>query len=153
MSYQNTTRAGVGIGVFGVVFTFLTTALLILIPQYFMAPAARAAYIGTWSTPIMTIGEAVMVYGLLLLSVAVAYYLTTKNHSPKSVLIGFIVGGLVLGLGETFLGVILTSFLAENPAVGQSLVSQVSDSIGLGSRLIGGALIGILCAQAVEKCF
>lgn len=61
MRYQHTTRAGVGIGVFGVGFTFFTTALLILIPRYFVAPAARAAYIGTWSAPIMTIGQAVMV--------------------------------------------------------------------------------------------
>lgn len=91
--------------------------------------------------------------GLTLLSVAVAYSLTTKNHSPKSVLRGFVVGGLVLGLGETLLGVILTYFLVENPAVGQSLVGHLSDSIGLGSRLIGGALVGILCARAVEKYY
>jgi hypothetical protein len=153
MSYQTTTKAGVGIGAFGVVFTFLTTAFLILIPQHFMAPAARAAYIGTWSSPIMALGEAVMVYGLPLLSIAVAYYLTTRNHSPKSVLAGFFVGGLVLGLGETFLGVTLIYFFVENPAVGQSLISHVSDILGLGSRLVGGAVIGILCARAVEKYY
>lgn len=152
MNYQNTTKVGVGIGAFGVVFTFLTTALLILIPQHFMAPAARAAYIETWSAPIMTVGQAVMVYGLPLLSIAVAYYLTTKNYSPRNVLTGFLIGGLVLVFGEALLAVSVTHLFA-GPDLNQSLVSHLFRNVSLGIRVVGGALIGTLCAKAVEKYF
>lgn len=146
-------KVGAGIGAVGVAFTFLTTALLILIPQELMTPATSSAYIETWSRPIMTIGHGVMVYGLPLVSAAFAYYLMTKSHSAKSVVTGFIIGGLVLGLGDALLGVTMTHFFVEDPAIGQSMVSHVYDIVTLGGRLVGGALIGALGATVIKERF
>ena len=153
MYQQKPAKVGVGIGAFGVAFTFLTTALLILVPQELMTPATSSAYIETWFHPLNTIGQGVLVYGLPLLSAAFAYHLTTKNHSPKSVVTGFIIGGLVLGLGDALLGETVLYFFAEDPALGQSLVSHVYDLIELGGRLVGGALIGTLCATVFAERF
>lgn len=146
-------KAGVGIGVFGVAFTFLTTALLVLIPQYLMDPATSNAYMGTWSRPIMTIGVGVMNYGIPLLSAAVAYSLTRRNHSPKSIVTGFIIGGLVFGLGDAFFTELVISFIEQDPELGQSLLGHISDTIKFGGRLIGGALVGTFFATVIQKRF
>lgn len=145
-------KVGVGIGALGVAFTVLTTALLILVPQELMTPAASSAYIETWSRPITTIGNGVLVYGLPLLSAIFAYHLTT-NHSTKSVVTGFIIGGFVLGLGDALLGVTVTHFFADDPAIGRSMVSHVSRIVTLGGRLAVGALVGALCATVIEDRF
>lgn len=47
MYHHTPAKVGVGIGLFGVVFVSLTTALLILVPQELMAPATSRAYIAT----------------------------------------------------------------------------------------------------------
>ena len=146
-------KVGVSIGVFGIALTFLTTALLLLIPQELMTPATSQAYIETWSRPIMAIGQGVLVYGVPLLSAICAYYLTTKNYSIKSVVTGFIIGGLVLLLGDAVLSVTVAHFFTENPGVDRSLISHVSRNIPLGGRLVVGALIGILGATVFEERF
>ena len=146
-------KVGVGIGAFGVAFTVLTTALLVLVPQELTSPAAGSAYVETWSRPIMAVGQGTLVYGLPLLSAAFAYRLTTKNHSAKSVAMGFVVGGLVLGLGDALLGVTVANFFAEDPAIGRSLVDHVSRIVALGGRLVGGALVGAICATVVADHF
>lgn len=153
MYQQEPARVGVGIGAFGVAFTFLTTALLVLVPQELLGPAARATYVETWSRPIMAIGEGVMVYGLLVVSAGFAYYLTTKNHAPESVLTGFVLGGLVLVLGVALLAVTVTHLFAADPAIDRSFVSHVSRNLVLGARLVGGALLGVLSATVVEERF
>ena len=153
MYQQKPSKVGISIGAFGVAFTLLTTTLLVLVPQELMTPATSNAYIETWSRPIMTLGKGVMVYGLPLLSAAFAYYLTTENYSPKSVVTGFIIGGLVLGLGDALLGETVLYFFVEDPALGQSLVSHVYDLFKLGGRLVGGAVIGTLGATIIEERF
>lgn len=144
-------KVGISIGAFGVLFTLLTTALLVLIPQELMTPAASSAYIEAWSRPIMTIGDGVMVYGIPLASAAFAYYLTTKNHSTKSVVVGFSIGGLVLVLGDALLAVTVTHFFAEGSAIDRSLVSHIYRNVTLGGRLVGGALIGTLGATVIQE--
>lgn len=153
MYYNKPAKVGIGIGIFGVAFTFLTTALLILIPQELMSPATSSAYIETWSRPIMTIGQGVMVYGIPLLSAAIAYYLMTENYPAKHVVTGFIIGGLVFGLGDALLGVTVTHVFAEDPAIGQSMVGHVYDIVTLGGRLVGGALVGVLGATVIDEYF
>lgn len=143
-------KVGIGIGAFGVAFTLLTTTLLILIPQEFMSPATSSAYIETWSKPIMALGQGVMVYGLPLLSAGFAYYLTTNNHSVKNVVTGFILGGLVLGLGDALLGETVLYLFENDPALGRSMISHVSRILTLGGRLVGGALIATLVAVIVK---
>lgn len=153
MYQHKSSKVGVGIGAFGVAFTFLTTALLILIPQELMTPTTSSAYIETWSRPIIVIGQGVMVYGLPLLSATFAYRLTTKNHSSKDVVTGFVIGGLVLGFGDALLGETVLYFFADDPTLGQSLIGHVSDLLKLGGRLVGGAVIGVLCATVIEERF
>lgn len=116
-----------------------------------MTPAASSAYIETWSRPIMIVGQGVLVYGAPLLSAAFAYHLTTENHSTKSVVGGFVLGGLVLVLGDALLAVTVTHFFADDPAIDRSLVGHVSRNVTLGGRLVGGALIGALCATVIEE--
>ena len=151
MYHREPSRVAVGIGAFGVAFTVLTTGLLVLVPQELMTPAASSAYIETWSGPVMAVGRGVLVYGLPLLSAAFAYVLTGRNHSATSVVTGFVVGGLVLGLGDALLGATVTHFFAEDPAIGQSLVGHLSDVVELGGRLVGGALLGTLSATVVRE--
>ena len=153
MYQQKPVRVGVGIGAVGVAFTFLTTALLVLVPQELMTPATSSAYVETWSRPIMAIGRGVAVYGIPLLSAAFAYHLTTPNRSAKSVVTGFVIGGLVLGFGDALLGVTVTHFFVEDPAVGRSMVSHVSRIVTLGGRLVGGAVVGTICATVVKERF
>lgn len=143
--------AKVGIGALGVLLTFLTTALLVLIPQELMTPAASSAYIEEWSQPIMTIGTVLITYGIPFTGAVFAYYLTTKNYSVRSFITGFVIGGLVLGIGDALLGVTVTHLFVEDPALGQSLVSHILDTITLGGRLVGGALIGTLGAFFRER--
>ena len=151
MYQQRPATVGVSIGAFGVAFTFLTTALLILIPQELMSPATSSTFIETWSRPIMTIGQGMVLYGIPLLSAVFAYYLTTKSYATKSVVTGFIIGGLVFGFGDALLGETVLYFFAEDPAFGQSLTSHVYDLVELGGRLVGGALIGILGAIVIMR--
>ena len=151
MYQQRPAQVGVGIGAFGVAFTFLTTALLVLIPQELMTPAASSAYIEAWSRPIMAIGQGVLVYGIPLLSAVFAYYLTTKSHSTKSIVAGFIIGGLVFVLGDAVLAVTVTHFFVEGSAIDRSLVSHIYRNVPLGGRLVGGALIGTLGATVIEE--
>lgn len=153
MYQHRPSTVGAGIGAFGVAFTFLTTALLVLVPQELLTPAASAAYIDAWSRPIMTVGQGVLVYGLPLLSAVAAYSLIAREHSIRGVVAGFVVGGLVFGLGDALLGVTVAHFFADDPAVGQSLVGHVSDTLELGGRLVGGALVGVLCATVAREHF
>lgn len=146
-------KVGISTGVFGVLFTFLTTALLILVPQELMTPAASSAYIEAWSRPITTIGQGVLVYGIPLVSAAFAYHLTTKNYSTKSVVGGFIIGGLVFVLGDSLLAVTVTHFFAEGSTIDKSLIGHVYRNLTLGGRLVGGALIGTLCATVITERF
>ena len=152
MYQHKPTKVGIGIGAFGVAFTFLTTALLVLVPQEVMAPAASSAYIDTWSRPIMAIGNGVLSYGIPLLSAAFAYYLMVKSHPAKSVVKGFIIGGFVFVLGDALLAVTVTHFFAEG-TVDSLLFSHVYRNLTLGGRLIGGALIGTLGATIVKVRF
>lgn len=144
-------KVGIGIGALGVLLAFLTTALLVLIPQELMTPAASSAYTEAWSRPVMTVGNVSITYGIPLAGVVSAYCLTTKNYSRRSVMTGFVIGGLVLGIGDALLGVTVTHLFVENPAIGQSLVSHVFDTVTLGGRLVGGALIGTFSASFIGK--
>lgn len=153
MYQHKPTSVGVGIGAVGVAVTFLTTVLLILVPQELLTPDTSSAYIDTWARPIMTIGHGVLVYGLPLASAACAYYLSTQNHPPKSVLTGFIIGGLVLVLGDTLLGVAMTHLFADDPAIDRSLLGHVSRNLALGGRLLAGTLIGIAGATLIGERF
>jgi hypothetical protein len=98
----------------------------------------------------MAVGELVLVYGLVLVSGAVAYYLA-RTHSPADVLTGFVVGGLVFGVGVVVLGETLYYFFARDLLFGRSAVGYVFEVVTLGGRLVGGALVGVLCAKIGEK--
>lgn len=142
---------GMGTGVFGIVFIFLTTTLLVLVPQELMSPATSSAYIETWARPIMVIGEAVLVYGIPLASTALAYYLTTKHYSPKRVVTGFALGGLVFVVGDALLGVTVTHFLVDDPGIDRSLVGHLLRNAARGGQLVSGALLGALGATVCER--
>lgn len=151
MNYRNATTAGVGVGVFGVSVTALTTALLFLVPQSFTTTAARDAYIDAWSVPIMTVGESVLIVGIPLLSAVLAYVLTNDGHSLQRALTGFVVGGVVFGLGVALLGETVMLFFADDPALGRSLVSHLFDVVERGGRVVAGAFAGVLCAHVAER--
>ena len=141
-------KSEVGVGTVGLTVSLLGTALLFLIPDL-MAPAAGNEFINTWSFPIMMIGEGVRLYGLPLLSAEIAYYLMTQNHSAKSIVVGSVVGGLVLGVGTEVLNITMP-YLIDGPAYSQSLISHVLDIVGFGGRLVIGAVVGTVCAIVVE---
>lgn len=151
MNYRSTTKTGVGVGGVGIAVTLLTTTLLIFVPQYLLSPAASDAYISAWSGHIMSVGGVVMGYGLPLLSALSAWSLLSRGHSARSVLRGFVVGGLVLGVGVALSTVAITHVLVSDPAIGKSVVGHVADTLELGGRLVGGALVGILCAYLVGR--
>lgn len=144
-------KVGIGIGVIGALFILLTTTLLFMVPFELMTSATRYAYIETWSRPIMTVGQSVTVYGIPLVSGASAYYLTRKNHTPKSVVVGFLIGGLVCVLANALFGVMVTHLFNYGPGIDQSLFGHIDRSVPLGARLAGGALVGILFAITVEE--
>ena len=139
---------GVGLGLIGVGVVLLSSTLLVLVPGGLLSPSAARAYVATWSGPIMVAGTAILVYGLPLLAAVAAYYLTRVEYAPRRVLVAFLAGGLVFGVGEALLGVTLTALFATDPATGQSLVDHVSDAVTLGGRLVIGAGVGVLLATA-----
>lgn len=153
MNYRTPTTAGVGVGAIGVAVTGLATVLLAVIPDYPWAStaAARTDAILRWSGLVMTGGEVVLVFGLPLLSAVLAASLTASGHTPRRVLWGFVVGGLVFGLGVALLGETVTALLTDDPALGRSLVGHAVDVVGRGGRVVVGALVGVCCALVVER--
>lgn len=152
MSYQHTpAKVGAGIGLFGAMFLLLTTALLFIVPQELMTSAQSAAYIETWSQPIMTVGGFVFSVGIPLACAACAYYLTTNDFAPGSVVLGFLVGGLVFIIGNAILGVAVTNLFVTGAGIERSLLGHMGNSASDGMRLFIGGLIGVAGALVVEE--
>lgn len=152
MSYQHTpAKIGAGIGVVGALFLLLTTTLLLIVPQELLSSATRPAYMATWSPAIMTVGGVVFSAGLPLACAAIAYYLTTRAHTPGSVVIGFLVGGPVFVIGNAILGVAVTTFFVSGGGVERSLFGHIQYSIPHGLRLFFGGLLGIAGALVVDE--
>lgn len=152
MSYQHTpARIGAGVGIFGALFILLTTTLLFIVPQELMTSAQSAAYIETWSQPIIMVGGFVSSVGLPLACAGCAYYLTTNDYAPGGVVLGFLVGGLVFIIGNGVLGMAVTNHFVSGSGIEQSLLGHMQNSVSDGMRLLVGGLIGIGGAQVVEE--
>lgn len=153
MAEYTPAKVGAGIGVFGALFILLTTTLLFIVPQELLSPAASATYIETWSGPIMTIGGYFFTLGLPLACVVSAYYLTTTNHSSKSVAIGFLIGGIAFVIANAVFGVIVTNFYVTGPDIERSLTGHMQNRALDGARLFGAGLIGIAGAVIKQEYF
>lgn len=154
MSYQHTpAKIGAGIGIFGALFLLLTTALLFIVPQELMSSAEGTAYIETWSQPIMTVGGFVFSVGIPFACAACAYYLTTNDYAPGSVVLGFLVGWLVFIIGNGILGVAVTNLFVSGTGIERSLLGHMQNSLSDGMRLFVGGLIGVGGALVVEEYF
>lgn len=151
VSTQQPTKVGIGIGVVGVAFVLLTTTLLIIVPQELLTPASSNEYIETWSRPIMAVGQAGLLYVIPIVGGVTAYYLARKGTSPKSVIGGFVLGGLVFIVGNALVGVAVTHVFAEGGGIDRSLLGHFTRSIAPGGRLIGGALLGVVSAIIVRN--
>lgn len=92
-----------------------------------------------------------MTYGIPLSSATLAYYLTTKNHSVKDVVTGFVVGGFVLVVGDALLGVTVTHFFADDSAIDRSMLGHLLRNITLGGGLVVGAGIGTFSAALKDR--
>ncbi|WP_246999377.1 hypothetical protein [Halosolutus gelatinilyticus] len=144
-------KIGAGIGAFGALFLLLTTTLLFIVPQELLSPAASTAYIETWSRSITTVGGFVFSVGIPLACTAIAYYLTAADHTPGSVVVGFLVGGVVFIVGNAILGVTVTNFFVHGVGVEQSLLGHMQHSLSDGLRLFVGGLVGVAGALVVEE--
>ncbi|TKX75827.1 hypothetical protein EXE46_01640 [Halorubrum sp. GN11_10-6_MGM] len=153
MYRQNPVKIGVGIGVFGALFLLLTTILLFVVPQELMSSTASNVYIDTWSQPIMTVGGFVFSVGIPLACAVIAYYLTRGEHTPGSVVIGFLIGGIVFIIGNAILGVTVTNLFVSGAGVERSLLGHMQNSLPHGGRLFVGGLLGIAGALIVEEYF
>jgi hypothetical protein len=147
MSYQQTSKAGVGVGTAGLVLSLLVTLLLFTVPDS-LSPADSAAYIETWSRPVIVVADVVFQVGLPSACAVFAYRFTSRGHPAGDVVVGFVVGGLVLGVGSVLLGVVQPT-LVGGPAFSPSFVSAVFDVVGAGGRLVAGAFVGIVGAHVV----
>jgi len=153
MYQQNPVKIGAGIGVFGALFLLLTTIMLFVVPQELMTPAASNTYIETWWQPIMTVGGFVFSVGIPLACAVIAYYLTTREYTPGSVVIGFLIGGLIFIIGNTILGVAVTNLFVSGSGVERSLLGHMQNSLPHGMRLFVGGLLGVAGALVVEEYF
>jgi hypothetical protein len=151
MYHQRPVRIGAGIGVFGALFLLLTTTLLFVVPQELMSSAASNAYIDTWSQPIMTVGGFVFSVGIPLACAVIAYYLTTREHTPGSVIMGFFIGGIVFITGNAILGVAVTNLFVSGSGIEQSLLGHMQNSLPHGMRLFVGGLLGVAGALVIEE--
>ncbi|MGQ3330441.1 hypothetical protein [Halorubrum sp. FL23] len=151
MYQQKPAKIGAGIGVFGALFLLLTTILLFVIPQELMTPAASTTYVETWSQPIMTAGGFVFSVGIPLACAVSAYYLTTREHAPGSVIMGFFIGGIVFIIGNAILGVAVTNLFVSGSGVERSLLGHMQNSLPHGMRLFVGGLFGVAAAVVVEE--
>jgi len=153
MYQQKPVKIGAGIGVFGALFLLLTTIMLFVVPQELMTPAASNTYIETWWQPIMTVGGFVFSVGIPLACAVIAYYLTTREYTPGSVVIGFLIGGLIFIIGNTILGVAVTNLFVSGSGVERSLLGHMQNSLPHGMRLFVGGLLGVAGALVVEEYF
>ncbi|MFC6888197.1 hypothetical protein [Halorubrum trueperi] len=153
MYQQNPVKIGAGIGVFGALFLLLTTILLFIVPQELMSSSASTAYIEAWSQPIMTVGGFVFSVGIPLACGVIAYYLTTREHTPGSVIIGFLIGGIVFIIGNAILGVAVTNLFVSGSGVERSLLGHLQNGLPHGMRLFVGGLLGVATALIVEEYF
>lgn len=152
MPYRYTpTKVGAGIGLFGALFILLTTALLFIVPQELMTAAESNVYIDTWSRQIMSVGGFVFSVVIPLACAAAAYHLTTNEHPPGRVVVGFLVGGLVFIIANAILGVAVTNLFAAGNGIEQSLLGHMRNNVSDGMRLFVGGLIGVAGALAVEE--
>jgi len=151
MYHQKPVKIGAGIGVFGALFLLLTTILLFVVPQELMSPTASTAYIETWSQPIMTVGGFVFSVGIPLACAVIAYYLTTREYTPGSVVMGFFIGGIVFTIGNAILGVVVTNLFVSGSGVERSLFGHMQNSLPHAMRLFVGGLIGVASVLVVEE--
>ncbi|MBX0296804.1 hypothetical protein [Haloarcula nitratireducens] len=153
MYLQKPAKIGAGIGVFGALFLLLTTTLLIIVPQELLSPTASTTYIDTWSQPIMTVGGAIFTVGIPLACAGIAYHLTTTAHTPGSVVMGFLVGGIVFAIGNGILGVTVTHLFVHGTGIERSLLGHLQNSLPHGLRLFVGGLLGVAGALIAEEYF
>lgn len=153
MYRQKPVKIGVGIGAFGALYPLLMTILLFGVPRELMSSSARTAYVETWSQPIMTVGGFVFTVGIPLSCAAIAYYLTTREHTPGRVIMGFLIGGIVLIIGDAVLGVAVTNRFVSGTGVERSLLGQMQNNLPQGRRLFVGGLLGVAAALVVEEYF
>jgi len=153
MYQQKPVKIGAGIGVFGALFLLLTTILLFVVPQELMSTTASRTYIETWSQPIMTVGGFILSVGIPLACAGIAYYLTTGEYTPGSVVMGFLIGGLVFIVGNAILGVAVTNLFVYGSGVERSLLGHMQNSLPHGMRLFVGGLLGVAGALVVEEYF
>ncbi|WP_410765046.1 hypothetical protein [Haloferax sp. DFSO60] len=153
MSYHTPTKAGVGVAGVGLALSLLVTALLFFVPEYVLSGSASDAYLSTWTPSIIAVGSALNQYGLVALSAGLGYYLLDRSHDPQSVMVGFVIGGLLLGVGTELLKVTLPSLVSGGPAYRPSIVTHILDVVRLGGRLVVGASVGVVCNWAVNRSF
>ena len=137
-------QVGIGIGGIGVGFSFLVTALVFLIPHYLLPTATAQHYLETWMTPILSVATPIEQYGIPLLAALAAFYLvSSREYSARDVMVGFLVGGLVLGVG-----VALLNWGVTHPSARVTVVTYGLGALQRAGFFAGAALLGVVSGEA-----
>lgn len=140
-------RVGIGIGGIGVVFSLFVTALVFLIPHHLLSTATAQAYLETWMDPILGVAMPVEQFGIPLLAAIVACYLVWKPDYPtREVVVGFVLGGLVLGIG-----IALLNWAVTHPSARATTLTYSVDALRRAGYFAGAALFGALCGTVTER--
>lgn len=140
-------HVGVGIGGIGVAFSLLVTALVFLIPRYLLPTATAQAYLETWMVPILSVAVPVERFGIPLLAALVAFSLVrARDHPARDVVAGFVLGGVVLGLG-----VALLDWGVTHPSFRATALTYAFDALRRAGLFAGAALLGALGGTLAES--
>ena len=148
MSYTSKPHyVGIGIGGIGVAFSLLVTALVFLIPHHLLSTATAQAYLDTWMNPILSVAMPVEQFGIPLLAAIFAFYLVWKrDYSTREVVAGFVLGGLVLGIG-----VALLNWAVTHPSARATTLTYSFDALRRAGYFAGAALLGTLIGTVTER--
>lgn len=140
-------HVGIGIGGIGVAFSLIVTALVFVIPHHLLSTATAQEYLDTWMNPILSVAMPVEQFGVPLLAAIVAFYLVWKrDHSTRDVVVGFVLGGLVLGIGVAFL-----NWGVTHPSYRATAVTYSVDAVRRAGYFAGAALLGALSGRVFER--
>lgn len=140
-------HAGIGIGGIGVAFSLLVTTLVFLIPHHLLSTAAAQEYLDTWMNPILSVAMPMEQFGIPLLAAIVAFYLVWKReYSTRDVVVEFVLGSLVLGIG-----VALLNWAVTHPSYRATTLTYSFDALRRAGYFAGAAFLGTVSGEVTVR--